>query len=373
MNSTRTGETLEQSCFQKEAIRMELIELLSIVVDRGASDLHITVGVPPIIRVQGSLEPLDYPKLTPRDTKELIYSILTQEQRERLETNWEYDFSYSVPGKARFRVNAYYQRGSVSGAFRLIPVDIKSLAELNLPASLEELAKRPRGFILVTGPTGCGKTTTLATLMNIINESKRLHIMTIEDPIEFLHFHKKSVVNQREVGSDTKSFARALKYILRQDPDVILIGEMRDVETISAALTAAETGHLVFATLHTQDAPQTIDRVIDVFPPYQQQQIRVQLAGVLQGIVAQQLLPTRDGRARIPAVEILIPTAGVRNMIREMKVHQIYNAVQTGQKHGMQTMDQALADLVKQGKITVDTALSRAVDLGNLKQLIGKV
>ncbi len=351
---------------------LDLNEILVEVLRREASDLHLTVGVPPIIRSNGELFQMDYPKLMPKDTKELLYSVLTQEQREQLERNWEFDFSYSVPAKARFRVNAYYQRNSVGAAFRLIPVEIKSLQELGLPPALEALTKKPRGFILVTGPTGSGKSTTLAALIDIINSEKTNHIITIEDPIEFLHNHKKSIVNQREVGTDTKSFASALKYILRQDPDVILIGEMRDIETIQAALTAAETGHLVFATLHTQDAPQTIDRIIDVFPPYQQQQIRVQLAGALQGIIAQQLLRTRDGTGRIVSVEVMIPTPGIRNMIRESKTHQIYTAMQTGQKHGMITMDQALADLYRRGQITLETALSRAVDQHDLRQILGK-
>lgn len=347
-------------------------QVLLEVIEKGASDLHITVGSPPVIRLHGSLVPLDYPKLMPQDTKEMLYGILTQEQREMLERNWEYDFSYSLPGKGRFRVNIFFQRNSLSGAFRLIPVKIPTLQELHLPLVLEEFTRKPRGLVLVTGPTGSGKSTTLASLINIINETRNCHIITIEDPIEFLHPHKKSIVNQREVGSDTKSFPQALKYVLRQDPDVILIGEMRDLETISTALTAAETGHLVFATLHTQDAPQTIDRIVDVFPPYQQQQIRIQLAGVLQGVIAQQLLATKDGQGRIVAVEVLIPTPGVRNLIREAKTHQIYTAIQTGGKYGMQTMDQALADLVRRGKISYEIALQRAIDQQNLKQFLDK-
>lgn len=352
---------------------IEISDLLLEVVERGASDLHITVGVPPIVRVAGALIQLDYPKLLPNDTQEIIYGILTQEQREHLERNWEFDFSYSLPGKARFRVNVFFQRNSIGAAFRLIPVKIQSLEELGLPSVLSEFTRKPRGFIVVTGPTGSGKTTTLATLVNMINETRTEHIITIEDPIEFLHTHKKAIVNQREIGSDTKSFTNALKYVLRQDPDIILIGEMRDIETISAALTAAETGHLVFTTLHTQDAPQTIDRIIDVFPPYQQQQVRIQLAGTVQGIIAQQLLPTRDGKARVVAVEVLVPTPGVRNMVREAKTHQIYTAMQTGQKYGMQTMDQSLADLVRRGKITFETAIARAVDPHDLRQLLGRV
>jgi twitching motility protein PilT len=260
----------------------------------------------------------------------------------------------------------------LGAAFRVIPVKIKTIEELGLPTQLENLAKKRRGFVLVTGPTGSGKSTTLATIIDIVNETQSAHIMTIEDPIEFLHTHKKSVVNQREVNSDTKSFSTALKYVLRQDPDVILVGEMRDMETISAALTAAETGHLVFSTLHTQDAPQTIDRIVDVFPPHQQQQIRVQLAGTIQGIVAQQLLATRDGLGLTAAVELMIATPGIRNMIREAKTHQIYSAIQTGQKHGMQTMDQSLAELYRRGAISLETAMSRAIDVSDLQQLLQK-
>jgi len=351
----------------------DLTEPLLKLLEDDASDLHITTGLPPVIRIHGKLMPLtEYPKLTPNDTKEMIYGILTQNQREKLERNLEFDFSYGIPGKARFRVNIYYQRDSLGAAFRVIPVKIKNIEELGLPMSLENITDKVRGFIVVTGPTGSGKTTTLAALIDKINETRSEHIITVEDPIEFLHRHKKCMVNQREVGSDTKSFANALKYVLRQDPDVIMIGEMRDLETIQAALTAAETGHLVFATLHTQDAPQTIDRIIDVFPPYQQQQIRIQLAGTLQGIVAQQLLPTKDDKGRVAAVELLVPTSGVRNMIREAKTHQIYNSMQTGQKYGMITMDQSLADLYRRGIITLETAINKAVFPEDLKQMLGK-
>jgi len=276
----------------------DLNDLLLKLVERGGSDLHITVGMPPVLRINGKLLPAEGERLTPRDTKELLYAILTQEQRETLERNWEFDFAYAIPGVARFRVNVYFQRNSVGAAFRHIPAEIMSFQDLRLPTVLEEFCKKPRGFILVTGPTGSGKSTTLAAMVDYINEHQELHIMTVEDPIEYLHQHKKAMVNQREVGSDTRSFAQALKYILRQDPDVVLIGEMRDLETVQAALTAAETGHLVLATLHTQDAAQTIDRIIDVFPPYQQQQVRVQLAGTLQGILSQQL--ASDDRCEKP-------------------------------------------------------------------------
>ncbi len=351
---------------------VELNDLLVQITECGASDLHITVGLPPVMRLHGKLVPMGGAKLESSDAKELMYSVMRQEQRDSLEKLWEFDFAYAVPGVARFRVNAYYQRGSVGAAFRFIPADIRSFEELGLPPVLEELAKKPRGFVLVTGPTGSGKTTTQASMIDFINDHQSVHIMTVEDPIEFLHRHKNSMVNQREVGSDTKTFASALKFVLRQDPDVILIGEMRDLETVQAALTAAETGHLVLATLHTQDAAQTIDRIIDVFPSYQQTQVRVQLAGTLQGIISQQLLPTIDGRGRVVATEVLVPTSGIRNMIREAKTHQLLTAMQTGHQYGMQTMDTSLADLHRRDIISLDTALARAVDPGVLRTLLGK-
>ncbi len=349
---------------------MDLIEVLKEVLNRGASDLHLTVGVPPTLRVSGRLEAMDYPVITANDSRDLVYSVLTQDQRQRLETDWELDFSYSVPGRARFRVNAYFQRDSLGAAFRLIPIEIKSVEELGLPKVLHELAAKPRGFVLVTGPTGSGKSTTLAAMVDEINRTRCEHIMTIEDPIEFLHRHQSCVVNQREVGSDTKSFNRALKSVLRQDPDIILVGELRDLETIQTALTAAETGHLVLATLHTQDAPQTIDRLIDVFPPHQQDQIRVQIASTIQGIVSQQLLPTRDGRGRCVACEVLVPTPAVRNLIREGKTHQIYTVMQTGTKFGMQTMDAALADLVRRRLITRELAERQSSNPEDLTRLM---
>lgn len=349
---------------------MDLVDILVEVLERGASDLHLTVGSPPVIRVSGKLTRMDYPTLNSNDTRDLIYSILSQDQRQRLENEWEIDFSYSVPGRARFRVNAYFQRNSLGAAFRLIPAQIKGLEDLKLPAALHKMAAKPRGFVIVTGPTGSGKSTTLAAIIQEINFTREEHIMTIEDPIEFLHRHAKSMVNQREVGTDTKSFNRALKSVLRQDPDVILVGEMRDTETMQTALTAAETGHLVFATLHTQDAPQTIDRIIDVFPPHQQSQVRVQLAATLQGVCTQQLLPTIDGTNRVPSCEILIPTPAVRNLIREAKTHQIYSMMQTGSQYGMQTMDAALADLVRMGKITKDLALRRSSNPEEVERLV---
>src|SRR5664279_4317942 len=351
---------------------IDFADLLMEVVNRRASDLHLSSGAHPTVRVRGKLGPLeDYPKLSSTDTREIVYSILTGDQRQRLETDWQLDFAYSIPGHARFRVNAYYQRGAIGAAFRLIPFGLSSIDELGLPAAVHDFTRRPRGFVLVTGPTGSGKSTSLAAMIDEINRTREEHILTIEDPTEFLHSHKRCLVNQRELGSDATSFADALRSALRQDPDVILVGEMRDLETISTALTAAETGHLVLATLHTQDAPQTIDRVIDVFPPHQQQHVRVMLAAALQGVVAQQLLPTADGSGRVAAVEVLIPTPAVRNLIREGKTHQIYSAIQTGGEHGMQTMDAALVGLVRDGKITREVARLRASVPGDLGRLLG--
>jgi twitching motility protein PilT len=337
----------------------------------GASDLHITAGLPPMVRVNGRVQQLDYPTLTPNATRELIYDVLSNDQRQRLENEWELDFSYSLPRTARFRVNVYFQRGALGAAFRTVPSEIKDLAELGLPKVVEDLTEKPRGLVLVTGPTGSGKSTTLAAMIDRINETRDEHIMSVEDPIEFLHQHKKCIVNQREVNQDTKSFAQALKHVLRQDPDVILVGEMRDLETISLAVTAAETGHLVFGTLHTQDAPQTVDRVIDVFPPHQQHQIRTQLANALQGIITQTLIPRPDGKGRVVACEVLIPTPGVRNLIREGKNHQIYSAMQTGRKFGMQTMDAALVQLVRWGRISQEEAERRSSSPDELRRLAG--
>jgi twitching motility protein PilT len=350
---------------------IDFADLLLEVVDRRASDLHITAGAPPMVRVRGRLAAVDgYPTLTPTDTREIIYSILSNDQRQRLETNWQLDFAYQVPGRARFRVNAYFQRAALGAAFRLIPFEIAPLDSLGLPPAVKEMANRPRGLVLVTGPTGSGKSTTLASLIDVINEQREEHIMTIEDPIEFLHRHKKCIVNQRELGSDATTFAEALKAALRQDPDVILVGEMRDMETIGTAITAAETGHLVFATLHTQDTPQTVDRIVDVFPAAQQGQVRVQLAVGLQGIVTQQLLPTADGSGRCVAAEVLVPTPAVRNLIREGKTHQIYSVLQTGGAQGMQTMDAALAGLVRGGRITRQLAESRSSTPDELRRLL---
>ncbi len=342
------------------------------MLERGASDLHVTVGTAPTIRLHGDLIRLDeYPVMDAQGLQGMIYAILPQKMRERLEQELELDMSYSLPGRARFRVNVYYQRDSLGAAFRLIPYEIKPVDELGLPSVVADLARYPRGFVVVTGPTGSGKSTTLASMVDIVNRERQAHIMTVEDPIEFLHRHKNCVVNQREVGADTHSFSQALKHVLRQDPDVILVGEMRDLETISTAITAAETGHLVFATLHTQDAPQTIDRIIDVFPPHQQQQVRVQLATTLQGIVTQQLLQTSDGAGRVVAAEVLVCTPAVRNLVREGKVHQIYSVMQAGGRFGMQTMDQSLGKLVKAGQITQQLGYERCHDPEELNRLLG--
>jgi twitching motility protein PilT len=350
---------------------VDFSEILTQVGERGASDLHITPGAPPMLRLRGALTRLEgYPKLTPTDTRELVYTILSSSQRQRLEEDWQLDFAYSVPGHGRFRVNAYLQRGSLSAAFRLIPSETVPIERLGLPPAIRDFADRPRGIVLVTGPTGSGKSTTLASLINEINETREEHILTIEDPIEFLHQHKRCVVNQRELGADARTFALALKAALRQDPDVILVGEMRDQETIATALTAAETGHLVFATLHTQDAPQTIDRIIDVFPAEQQGQVRAQLAIGLQGVVTQTLIPTADGLGRAVAVEVLVPTPGVRNLIREGKTHQIHSLIQTGGAHGMQTMDASLASLVRAGRITMAIAEARSSQPLELRRLV---
>jgi twitching motility protein PilT len=355
-------------------MNLDFAEVLLEVIDRRASDLHITAGAAPMLRVRGRLTPMDgYPILTPTDTREIVYSILSDGQRQRFENNWQIDFAYQIPGKGRFRVNAYFQRSAVGAAFRLIPFEVVPLDSLGLPPVVADFATRPRGLVLVTGPTGSGKSTTLASIIDVINSTREEHIMTIEDPIEFLHRHKKCMVNQRELGSDAQTFADALRAALRQDPDVILVGEMRDVETIGTAITAAETGHLVFATLHTQDAPQTIDRIIDVFPSEQQGQIRAQLSVALQGIMTQTLLPTTDGSGRCVAAEILVPTAAVRNLIREGKTHQVYSVIQTGGSHGMQTMDASLAGLVRAGKITKQLAESRAHSVEELRRLLGGV
>jgi twitching motility protein PilT len=335
-------------------------QLLREVVAHDASDLHLTTGSAPVLRIRGELERMNgTPSLTPDMTRSLIYGVMSTEQQKALEIDRQIDMAYSLPGLARFRVNVYHQRGSLGAAFRLIPREIKTLEELGIPETLHTLAQKPRGLVLVTGPTGSGKSTTLAAIVDEINGTRSDHILTIEDPIEFVHRHKRCVVNQREIGTDATSFAAALRAALRQDPDVILLGEMRDLETVGTALTAAETGHLVFATLHTQSAPSTVDRIIDVFPSEQQGQVRMQLSTTLEGIVTQTLMPSADGMGRVPALEILLPDDATRNLIRQGKVEQIYSVMQTSTSRGMQTMEQALADLVLRRVITVETALTR--------------
>jgi twitching motility protein PilT len=346
--------------------------VLGQMVETKASDVHITPGFPPAMRDKGKIRPMEgFPVLNAQQTREVVYGILNDDQRKRFENNQQLDFAYAIPGVARFRVNCFFQRGTVSAAFRLVPQAIPALDSLGVPQVLRDLCEKPRGFVLVTGPTGSGKSTTLAAMIDVINSGHQDHILTIEDPIEFLHQHKSSIVNQREIGSDAADFGLGLRAALREDPDVILVGEMRDLETISTALTAAETGHLVFATLHTQSTAQTVDRIIDVFPPEQQGQVRTQLSIALQGIVTQQLLPTIDGKGRTVACEVLIPTPAVRNLIREGKTHQIYAALQTSGAVGMQTMDADLARLVRTGKITRSLAEQRASVPEELSRLLG--
>ena len=356
-----------------EAKEPNLGEFLNAVLDLQGSDLHLTAGLPPMIRVHGDLEPVKgYRALLPKDLQDMIYSMITQKQRETFEENLELDVSYALPRRSRFRVNVFQQRDSIGAVLRIIPHEIKTVEQLGLPSVVGEFSRLRRGLVLVTGVTGSGKSTTLAALVDMVNTTRAEHIMTVEDPIEFLHRHKKAVVNQREVGSDTHSFANALKHVLRQDPDVILVGELRDLETISTALTAAETGHLVFATLHTQDAPQSVDRVIDVFPPHQQEQIRIQLAGTLAGIVSQQLVPRADGKGRAVAAEVLVAIPAVQNLVREGKTHQIYTSMQAGGKFGMQVMDQHLAELVRKGTVTYEAALERCHHAEEFNRLAGR-
>jgi twitching motility protein PilT len=348
-----------------------LHQLLKAMVEKGASDLHITTGSPPQLRIDGKLVPLKTPPLNPVDTKQLCYSILTDAQKHKFEEESELDLSFGVKGLSRFRANVFMQRGAVAGAFRTIPFKILTFAELGLPPIVAELAKKPRGLVLVTGPTGSGKSTTLASIIDKINTDRHEHIVTIEDPIEYLHPHKNCLVNQREVGADTVSFKKALKYILRQDPDVVLIGEMRDLETVEAALVISETGHLAFATLHTNSAVQTINRILDVFPPYQQPQVRAQLSFVLEGVLTQNLLPKAGGPGRVLCVEVMVPNPAIRNLIREDKVHQVYSQMQVGQtKFGMQTFNQSLAFAYARRLITLDEALARSSDQEELKNLI---
>lgn len=377
---------------------MHIDDLLREVVEAQGSDLHLTAGIKPTMRVWGRLTPMEhYDLLTPEDTFQLGYSMLNTFQKQKFEKFWELDLSYGVPGLGRFRVNVYRQRGAVGIASRVIPMSVPSVEALNLPAILKELTRKPRGLVLVTGPTGHGKSTSLASMIDFINAERSVHIVTIEDPIEYLHTHKKSIINQRELGFDTQSFPNALRAVLREDPNVVMVGEMRDLETISAALTIAETGHLVFATLHTANAGQSVDRIIDVFPPYQQQQIRIQLSGVVEAVISQQLLPnarynaTRvEGRTarsrlgtaargtwpsleeigRVPAVEVMLATPAIRNLVREAKTHQIETAVQTGNQYGMQTMDQSLRDLYLRKLINFEDAMARAIHTEELRKMI---
>lgn len=349
-----------------------LSDLLKHMVEMGGSDLHITTNSPPRIRVHGELKPCeDLPVLGPADTKQLAYSVLTDAQKHRFEENLELDFSFGLKDIARFRGNLFNQRGATAGVFRTIPVEIKGFDQLGLPPLLRKLCDKPRGLILVTGPTGSGKSTTLAAMLDVINETRHEHMITIEDPIEFLHPHKRCLVNQREVHSDTHSFSNSLRAALREDPDVVLIGEMRDLETIESALRIAETGHLTFATLHTNSAASTINRVIDVFPAHQQSQIRAQLSLVLEGVLCQALLPRADGKGRVMTMEILVPNSAIRNLIREDKIHQIYSAMQSGQeKFGMQTFNQSLCSLYQRRLITLETALGRSSNTEELQDMI---
>jgi twitching motility protein PilT len=353
-------------------VPIQIHELFQQMSSAGASDLHITAGAPPMMRVHGDVEPLPFEKLLPNDTKTLCYSVLTEQQKKKFEEESELDFSFGVQGLARFRGNLFVQRGAVGGVFRVIPHSAPKMEKLGLPAAVMNLIKLPRGLVLVTGPTGSGKSTTMAAMIDEINSTRAEHIITIEDPIEFLHEHKKCIVNQREVFADTHSFGQALKHILRQDPDVVLVGELRDLETIEAALTIAETGHLVFATLHTNSAVQTINRVIDVFPSHQQAQVRAQLSLVLEAAISQTLLARVDGKGRVMACEVMIPNPAIRNLIREEKVHQLYSQMQVGQqKWGMVTLSQSLLDLVQRKMITPETALEAATEPEELKQMLG--
>lgn len=348
---------------------MEIRELLEICIDKKASDLHLTENEPPLLRIDGRLERENLSVLSKQDLKRIIYSVLNNPQKEMFERNQELDLSLALPGLDRFRVNIHMQRGSVEAAFRRVPLVIPRTEDLGLPPTVLELARRPNGLVLVTGPTGVGKTTTLAAVIDLINKERECLIICIEDPIEFVHTNKKSIIKQREVYADTHSFAEALRHALRQDPNVIVVGEMRDLETISTALTAAETGHLVLATLHTPDAPQTIERIIDVFPPHQQQQVKLQLADCLQGVISQLLLPRASGPGRVLATEIMVGTAGIRNLIREQEIEQILTLMQTGSQYGMKTMDKSLKELFQQGMITLDVAMSKVKNPDEFRQL----
>lgn len=353
-----------------DSLKVTMDELLKITVERKASDLHLTVGLPPMLRLSGKLIPTEFNRLMPDDTKRLIYSILNDKQKEKFEKTWELDCSHGVRGFGRFRVNVFRQRGVVGASLRSISSTVPSMQELNLPSIINTLVLKPHGLILVTGATGVGKSTTIACMIDLINSEKNSHIITIEDPIEYIHPHKKSMINQRELWQDTQSWGNALKGTLREDPDVILVGEMRDIDTIAGTLIAAETGHLVFSTLHTSDASQTVDRIVDIFPPHQQQQTRIQLASVLDAVFSQQLIPHASGVGRVPAIEILIATPAVRSLIREGKTHQIYNSIQTGSKFGMRTMEQALFELWQSKQVTEDDVLNHSIHPEELKRMI---
>jgi twitching motility protein PilT len=365
-----TGQAARPVVRSRSLEETHLDDLLRLVVEKGGSDLHLCVGVPPIIRIDGQLTPAPFDRITPQESQRMVYDILTDEQIQRFESTLELDCSYSLAKISRFRVNVFKDKGTIASAFRVIPTRIPTLEELNLPRVLGDLSRKKRGLILVTGPTGSGKSTTLAAMINQINQERSEHIITVEDPIEYLHNHGRSIINQRELGMDTKAFQNALRASLREDPDVILVGEMRDLETIHLAVTAAETGHLVFATLHTNNAAQTVDRMVDVFPPGQQEQIRFQLSNNLEAVLCQQLVPKAGGPGRVCAMEIMTCTPAVRNLIREAKAHQITSAIQTSANVGMQTMDQCLRDLYQRGAITFEEALSRAMQPEELKKMI---
>ena len=349
---------------------VSLHQLLKVVLENNASDIHITSGSPPVIRIDGKLVPIKHPPLTPPETKDICYSVLTDVQKHKFEENWELDFSFGIESLGRFRGNVFMQRGAVAGAFRMLPFEMRSLKELGVPSVVSDIARKPRGLVLVTGPTGSGKTTTLASMVNQVNEERHEHIVTIEDPIEYIFNHKNCLVNQREVGTDTKSFNNALRSVLREDPDVVLIGEMRDLETIKIALILAETGHLTLATLHTNTAVQTINRVIDVFPPHEQSQVRAQLSFVLEGVMCQALIP-KIGGGRVLAIEVMVPNPAIRNLIREDKIHQIYSQQQIGQeKYRMQTLNQSLSDLYLKRLITYEDAVNKSQEPEELKRII---
>ncbi len=371
-NSVATAQKLPTAQVTKprpiEEVHID--ELLRLVVEKRGSDLHLASGVPPVMRIDGQLYATNYEPLSDFEVQRMIYAILTDEQIRVFETDYELDCSYYLRGLSRFRVNVYRDRGAVAGAFRVIPSKIPTIRELGLPLVLEDLSRRPRGLILVTGPTGSGKSTTLAAMIGQINNERSMHVITIEDPIEYLHSHKRSLINQRELGADTRSFAQALRHALREDPDVILVGEMRDLETMGLAITAAETGHLVFSTVHTNNAAQTVDRIVDVFPPGQQEQIRIQLSNNLEAVLSQQLLPRAGTPGRIAAMEIMIASPAIRNLIREAKAHQITSIIQTSAHLGMQTMDQCLRDLYQRGLITYEEAMARAMNQEELKKML---